>query len=730
MKKVIFIIVLFFSLQVSRADNQNQISISTLNTELLINVSPNGRIYQSYLGAKLSKQPDKTSLIEFQKRGGDSNNPNKIWECYPVSGTEDFFEPAFAIQHNDGNPTSVLYYLSHNVCKIDDNVTETIIKLKDNLYPVYVTLHYVTYSKENIFKTWTEISHNEKYPVNISRYASSFLYFSEPSYYLSEFSGDWAKEAKISTQQLSFGKKIIDSKLGTRAAMFAYPFFELGLGKVAEENSGKVFMGTIGWTGNFSFTFEVDNMGCLRVISGINPYASYYELKPGNVFTTPEFIFTLSNQGVGQGSRNFHHWALNYQLKDGKGDRLTLLNNWENTGFDFNEEKIVGLCKETKKLGVDMFLLDDGWFGNKYPRKDDCAGLGDWAVTKTKLPHGIPFLVKAAKAEGVKFGIWIEPEMINPKSELAEKHPDWIISLPKREPYYFRNQLVLDLCNPKVQDYVYNIIDNLMKENPDLTFMKWDCNSPITNVYSPFLKDKQGQFYIDYVRGLYNVMNRVKKNYPDLALMLCSGGGGRCDYEALKYFTEFWCSDNTDPIERIFIQWGFSHFFPSKSMCAHVTNWNSNVSIKFRVDVAMMCKLGFDINLQSLKDYEMQFCHQAIENYKLLKNVIYDGDLYRLVSPYEGNHSALLYVKENKSLLFAYDMHPRFGEKLFPVKLQGLNPDAMYRLKEINLMPEHNSDFKQNDQLYSGAFLMNIGVDVFTTQQTHSRVIEITEELK
>jgi Alpha-galactosidase len=728
MKKVIFIIALFFSLQVSRADNQNQISISTLDTELLINVSPNGRIYQSYLGAKLSKEPDKASLFEFQKTSGDSNNPNKIWECYPVSGTEDFFEPAFAIRHNDGNPTSVLYYLSHNVRKIDDNITETTIKLKDNLYPVYVTLHYVTYSKENIFKTWTEISHKEKYPVNISRYASSFLYFSEPSYYLNEFSGDWAKETKMSTQQLSFGKKIIDSKLGTRAAMFAYPFFELGFGNTANENSGKVLMGTIGWTGNFSFTFEVDNMGCLRVISGINPYASDYTLKPSDIFTTPEFIFTLSNQGVGQGSRNFHHWALNYQLKDGKGDRLTLLNNWENTGFDFNEEKIANLCKETKKLGVDMFLLDDGWFGNKYPRIDDHAGLGDWDVTKSKLPHGIPFLVKAAKAEGVKLGIWIEPEMVNPKSELAEKHPDWIISLSKREPYYFRNQLVLDLCNPKVQDYVYSIIDNLMIENPDLAFMKWDCNSPITNIYSPYLKDKQGQLYIDYVRGLYNVMNRVKKNYPNLPLMLCSGGGGRCDYEALKYFTEFWCSDNTDPVERIFIQWGFSHFFPSKSMCAHVTNWSSNTSIKFRVDVAMMCKLGFDINLQSLKEPEMAFCHQAIENYKQLKNVIYNGDLYRLFSPYDGNHSASLYVTENKSLLFAYDIHPRFGEKLFPVKLQGLNPTTMYRLKETNLMSGHDSDFRQNGQLYSGSFLMNIGLDVFTTQQTHSRVIEITAE--
>lgn len=728
MKKVLFSIMLLISLQIAKADKVNQIFVGTSKTEIIFQILKDGRVIQSYLGPRLNNKSDYAYLSEIHNPYFNTNIPGKSWEIYPVSGTEDFFEPAFAVRHNDGNRTSFLHYVSHDVRKIDENVSETIIKLQDDLYPVYVTLHYMTYFKENIFKSWTEIYHKEKRPVSISRYASSFLYFSEPAYYLNEFSGDWAKEARMSSQVLTFGKKEIDTKLGTRAAMYVYPFFELGLGHAPEENSGKVLMGTIGWTGNFRFTFDVDNTGNLRVISGINPYASDYELKTGEVFTTPEFIFTLSNNGIGEGSRNFHHWALNYQLKNGKGDRFTLLNNWESTGFDFNEEKIVDLFRETKELGLDMFLLDDGWFGNKYPRNDDHAGLGDWVVNKIKLPRGIPYLVKNAEAEGLKFGIWIEPEMVNPKSELAEKHPDWIISLPERKPYYFRNQLVLDLCNPKVQDYVYSIIDHLMKENPDLAFMKWDCNSPVTNVYSPYLKEKQGQLYIDYVRGLYNVLEKVKNNYPNLSIMLCSGGGGRCDYEALKYFTEFWCSDNTDPVERLYIQWGFSQFFPSKSMCAHVTNWNSNASIKFRTDVAMTCKLGFDINVKSLKDSEVDFCRQAIGNYKKLKSVIYEGDLYRLTSPYEGNHAALFYVTENKSLLFAYDIYPRYGENLFPVKLQGLNPDKMYRLKEINIMPGNMSDFKQDNRLLSGDFLMNVGVNVFSTRQTHSCVIEITPE--
>ncbi len=302
----------------------------------------------------------------------------------------------------------------------------------------------------------------------------------------------------------------------------------------------------------------------------------------------------------------------NYSLKDGKGTRLTLLNNWENTGFDFNQEILANLMKEAKHLGVDMFLLDDGWFGNKYPRKDDHAGLGDWEVTHSKLPGGVPALVKAAKEAGVKFGIWIEPEMVNPKSELFEKHPDWAIHDANRKTYYYRNQLVLDLSNPAVQDYVYGVVENLMKENPEIAFFKWDCNSPITNIYSPYLKDKQGQLYIDHVRGVYNVMKRVKENYPNVPMMLCSGGGARCDYEALKYFTEFWCSDNTDPVERVYIQWGFSQFFPAKAMCAHVTSWNKNTSVKFRTDVASMCKLGFDIGLKDMTADELAYCRMLL----------------------------------------------------------------------------------------------------------------------
>ena len=708
---------------------QKSIRISTDQTDLVLQVPENGRLYQVYLGPKLLHEQEFSNFPWFVHAASDGSVSRRGWEVYSGSGNEEYYEPAIGITHADGNPCTYLYYVSHETKAIEGG-TETIIRLRDDQYPVDVTLHYLAYARENVIKTWSEIQHQEKKPITLFTYASTMLYFNRTRYYLTEFSSDWAKEAQMSSQQLQFGKKVIDIKLGSRAAMHTHPFFEVGLDQPVCEQQGEVLMGTLGWTGNFRFTFEVDNVGNLRVIPAINPYASNYLLKPGELFKTAEFIFTLSQQGTSQGSRNLQEWARNYGVKDGKGSRLTLLNNWENTGFNFNQQILADLMKEAKHLGVDMFLLDDGWFANKYPRKDDRAGLGDWEATRDKLPGGVPALVKAAEEAGVEFGIWIEPEMVNPKSELFEKHPDWAIHLPNRETYYYRNQLVLDLSNPTVVEYVYGVIEKILKENPTIAFFKWDCNSPITNIYSPYLKENQGRLYIDHVRGVYQVMSRVAQNYPHVKMMLCSGGGARCDYEALKYFTEFWCSDNTDPIERLFIQWGFSQFFPAKAMCAHVTSWNKATSVKFRTDVASMCKLGFDIGLKEMNADELAYCQQAVANWKRLQPAIMDGDQYRLISPYEHDHMALNYVSKDakKAVLFAYDIHPRFSAKLPVVKLQGLDPNTFYKVEEINLMPGAKSRLKANGKVFSGDYLMKVGLEVLGWFPTQSHVIELTAQ--
>jgi alpha-galactosidase len=708
MLSFLFLVIYCFNL---KAENK-LIRISTNKTDLIFKVAENGRLCQSYLGASLKHESD------FDHLKADL-------EAYLSKGDEDYFEPAVSVLHNDGNPSLQLKYMSHGIKQLQAGVTETTILLKDDKYPVEIKLIFTSFANENIIKERTEIKHNEKKSITLYLYASSLLSLNANKYYLTEFCGDWMREAAPKEQSLYFGQKIIDSKLGTKAATFSPPVFILSLDQKAQENEGDVLFGTLAWTGNYRFNFEVDNKNKLRIISGINPYASEYSLKPGEVFDTPEFIFTYSTHGKGQASRDMHDWARRYQLKDGMGKRMSLLNNWESTFFDFNEDKLLSLIGEAKKLGVDLFLLDDGWFGSKYPRNDDFRGLGDWTVNKNKLPHGISYLIKEANEQGVKFGIWIEPEMVNPKSKLFEEHPDWAILLPNRKPFYNRNQLVLDMSHPKVQNYVFGIVDDLMTQNPGLAYFKWDCNSIMTNVYSNYLKNKQSHLYIEYVRGVSSVWKRIKTKYPDLPMMLCASGGGRCDYEALKYFTEFWTSDDTHAVERIYIQWGISHFFPVKSMAAHVTN-TTDTPLKFRLDVAMMCKLGFDIQMKELTKDEQELCYNGVKNFNRLQSTILDGDQYRLVSPYESDHAVILYVSKNKNkaVLFSYDIHPRMAVPMRSVCLNGLDPDKNYKIEEINLLGDRKP-MDVSGKIFSGDYLMKVGIDILTDSQTTSHVFEL-----
>jgi alpha-galactosidase len=713
MKKLLFVISLLFSATAYGQD----IRIQTAEAELILRVGENHRVYQPYFGKKLNNESD----LALLPRGT---------EAYVANGLEDYYTSAIRVVHNDGNPSLMLNYVSHEKTILSPGVEQTQVKLRDPEYPVEVTLIYTAYVEQNIFTSRAEITHGEKMPVTLYNYASSMLHFNAGSYYLTEFAGDWAHEANMTEERLNFGKKTLDTKLGSRANMFCSPMFVLSLNEPMEENSGEVILGTLGWTGNFNFTFEVDHLGALRIVSGINSESSEYTIAKGEKFETPEFIFTYSAEGVGKASRDFHAWAREHRLKEGMGDRMTLLNNWEATYFDFDEDKLAGIMDDAVTLGVDMFLLDDGWFGNKYPRQSDRQGLGDWQETANKLPGGVKNLVDTANGKGIEFGLWIEPEMVSPKSELYENHLDWVIRLPNREEYYFRNQLVLDLSNPEVQDFVFGIVDDLMTENPGIAYFKWDCNSPITNIYSAHLEEHQSHIYIDYVRGLYSILERIKAKYPDLPMMLCSGGGGRTDYKALEYFTEFWASDNTDPLERIFIQWGYSHFFPSKSMAAHVTSWNKSTSIKFRTDVAMMCRLGFDIMIDELSEAELQYAQGAVANFDRLSPVILDGDQYRLVSPYDGEHMSVMYVGEDahKAVLFGYDMNPRYAEHLLPVKLKGLDPDKNYRIEEINMMPGARSSMRLNGKTVSGQFLIEYGIFIFSNASARSVVVEITAQ--
>ncbi len=694
------------------------IPTGTKSIDLIFRVSGrDGRLYQAYVGKKLSS-------TESLKQSRDAGHL-----AYATFGTDNLFEPAARATHNDGNPSLEMKYVSHREERINPDVTLTKILLKDPVYPFEVTLCIRSYLNEDVIEQWAEIKHDEKKPLVIYNYASSMLHFDAEQYWLTQFHGDWAEEMKMVESQLTAGIKILDTKLGTRAHMYQTPVFMLSLNGKSDETTGEVLAGTLGWSGNFRFLFEIDEKGSLRVISGINPFASEYTLDPGRIFTTPSMIFTYSTTGKGIASRNLHRWAQNYGVLDGTGSRLTLLNNWEATGFNFDEKKLTAILDETKLLGVDLFLLDDGWFANKYPRNNDRAGLGDWQENKTKLPNGLGYLVKEAENKGVKFGVWIEPEMVNPKSELYENHPDWILKLPNRPEHYYRNQLVLDLTNPQVQEFVYNVVDGMLTKNPGIAFIKWDCNRMMTNTYSPYLKDKQSHVYIDYVNNLYNILDRLRQKYPKLPIMLCSGGGGRVDYGALRYFTEFWASDNTDALERIYIQWGYSYFFPAVSVCNHVTSWGKQ-SLKFRVDVAMMGKMGFDIQVDEMTENELKFSQNAVASWKRLSDVILHGDLYRLISPYEENRAVLMYVNDTKSkaVLFGYILNALYGENFNRVKLEGLDPAKTYKVQETNVMTEgRRFGPSENGRSYTGDYLMKVGLNVGSATPLTSIVYEISE---
>lgn len=706
------------------------IPIESKDFALVLQTDADGRLGTIYFGKKLSN-PAEYESIPRQERKVD-NNAGIYNSVYTPSGSWNLLEPAVRITHADGHVSTELKYVSHRSERVGEGVSQVSVVLRDPVYATEITLFYKVFALQNVFEQWTTLKNGERQPILLEKYASANLYFSADDYWLRHYHGVWGREMKPELTRLPFGIHSLDSKLGARASLFQPPSFMLSFDAPATETSGRVLLANLGWTGNFKIDFEKDSYNGLRVVAGINPAASEYQLAAGQEFKTPSLVYVYSENGTGEASRNLHRWAKNYRLMDGNGERLTLLNNWEATYFDFDEKKLVGLFDGAKKLGVDMFLLDDGWFANKYPRNDDFAGLGDWQENKKKLPSGLGYLVREATKTGIKFGIWVEPEMVNPKSELYEKHLDWVIREPQRPEHYFRNQLVLDLANPEVQDHVFDVLDNIFSKNPDVAYVKWDCNAVIYNAFSPYLEKQklpQSQLYVDYVKGLYAVLDRLRAKYPKTPMMLCSGGGGRADYGALKYFTEFWLSDNTDPLERVFIQWESSYFFPMIASCNHITDW-SKVGIKYRTDVAMMGKMGYDIVVDHLKPDELAFSQAAVKNYKSLSEVIWQGDFYRLQDPWEKPFASVLAVNTDKSraVSFNYLVSNRFefSFSIQPVRLQGLDAAKKYRVREVNLFPGTTSTVDET-VVYSGEYLMTVGLNPDMTLKRTSVVLEIYE---
>jgi alpha-galactosidase len=725
MKDNQFLIIFFLmSLFFTGASAVEYIPVTTKNVCLLLKVNEKNRLEQTYFGSSVKNIGELTSIDA------------ETFSSYSTFGANHVFEAALRAIQSDGNTSVELGYVASSVKILDDNVIQTTVELKDEYYDLFVTIHYKTYQQEDILEQWVEIKNGQKKSVRLTDFASSDLSFNASEYYVSHFHGDWANEMNISEQKLTEGIKIVDSKLGVRAHQFTHPAFLLSLNAPLAENSGEVIGGTLAWPGNFRFCFEVDNFHKLRITSGANPYASEYTLEKGEVFKTPSFLFTCSREGAGKITRNFHRWARKYGIKNGNRERSILLNNWEATYFDFDEAKLTKIIDDAAKMGFELFLLDDGWFGNKYPRNNDNAGLGDWQTNTKKLPNGLPYLIRECEKRNLKFGIWLEPEMVSPKSELYEKHPDWVISQPHRERILQRNQLILDLSNPKVQEFVFNTVDNLLQENPGIEYVKWDCNRYAFNSGSPFLPaNKQTHLFFDYTRHLMDVMEKISKKYPEVTFMACSGGGGRIDYGSMQYFDEYWISDSNDPLQRIFTQWGAQYFFPTTGLASHVSTSPNHISgrsmsLKCRFDIAMAAKLGMDLQPSQMTEKEYEFSKNALRTYKEIRNTVLTGDLYRIRSPYKNNRTVYMYVSDDRdeAVVFNFMVRKEVYPKPPTIVLQGLHPGKKYKLNEINKDPDLRSRFgKYEDKIFSGEYLMTVGLNFTMYNEMESLVFRLSE---
>jgi alpha-galactosidase len=683
--------------------------VSTPHTSLIV-TADNGKapLFQFY-GSKVS------NAQEVFDAGMALNRPS-----YPAFGLHTDGEKAITIQQPDGNMTLDLV-VDHVDQTTDSEGRLLRIVMRDKVYPVKVTQVFKAYNQTDVISTWVEIQNSGRKAVKLLKYNSAFISLPRGDNYMSHQHGAWAAENFVEEERLTNGQKVISNRSGLQNTQEDSPSLMISEDGRLSETSGKVLGATLAWPGNYKLKVDAKNKS-LSLIAGINEEESAYLLEGGQTFTTPELCMTFSNEGKGGVSRALHRWARQYKLNQGTKPRDILLNSWEGVYFNITEDKMKEMMRDWASIGGELFVMDDGWFGDKYPRNDDHSSLGDWMVNKKKLPNGLGALVKEATADGLKFGIWIEPEMADTKSEFFEKHPDWVLRAKNREVSTGRggSQIVLDLTNPKVQDFVFHVVDDLMTENPDIAYIKWDCNAPLMDYGSPYLPaDKQSQIYIDYQLGLIKTLKRIRAKYPKLVMQDCASGGGRINYGMLPYFEEFWGSDDTDAKMRLFIQWGELNYFPAMAMACHVSAERNHQTgrqtpIKFRMDVAMTGRLGMELQPSQMSKEDFNFAKRGIAAYKQIRDVVQLGDLYRLHSPYESDGVAsLMYVSEDKSraAFFAYNYNYLINQKIPAVYLGGLDPNRNYRIKDLTPW-NVKKPCRLDGKVISGKTLMEVGLNL------------------
>ncbi len=682
------------------------------NVSYVTGINSRGELQQLYWGGRLAASDHFAQAQPMREWASFDGSYTNTPQEYAGWGSGLFNEPALKVTFADGNRDLVLHYESH---KPTPNGFD--IVLKDIKASVYVTLHYAIDPDSGILARSATIENKESQPITIEQAAAAAWSLPRGHYTLNYLTGRWAGEWTLTQEPIHPGARVLESRRGTTGHQ-ANPWFAIQSGD-PDENHGDVWFGALAWSGSWRLVVEQDQLDSIRITGGFNPFDFGYVLHPNESLETPVFYGGYSAHGLGGASRLFHHFQLAHVLphRIGEGNtaapkpRPVIYNSWEATEMNVSEAGQIALAEKAGALGVDRFVMDDGWFGQ---RKTDHAGLGDWYVNPEKFPHGLKPLIDKVHSLGMDFGLWVEPERVNPDSDLYRAHPDWVLNFPGRPRTEQRTQLVLNLARPDVRAYVFNFLDKLLSEN-DIAFFKWDYNRNWSEPgWDQLPAAEQKKVYVEFIRNLYSILAELKAKHPKVELESCSGGGGRVDLGILQYADEVWPSDNTDPFDRLTQQDGFSYAYTPQVMMAWVTDsphWLNlrTTSLSYRMLSSMQGSLGIGANIAKFTDDDLALTKRLVAAYHEVQPTIVQGDLYRLISPRDGSEfSATQTVNHDKtrSIVFAFIHSTQEGHKFPILKLQGLDPAASYALTSI----EGKAD-PSTPTTASGAWWMNHGLE-------------------
>lgn len=715
-------------------DNNNQIFyLHTKESTYSFGLLEDKALVHLFWGKRLFCDFNEDPLLDYRYRKPHNYDlPDNSTESYPLEystfGNADNRLPSLDIVHSDGDRITKLTYIDYEIlngkpaldglpstyCENDDNVETLVVHLRDNKEKLDVYLSYSVFEDfDAITRSVKIVNNGQKLRIN-SALSCTLDFYGMSDSDIIHLDGTWLRERNITRRKIVQGNQNIDSRVGASSA-FHNPFIAI-CDEDTTEHYGDVYGFSLVYSGNFTAGIEMNPYNCGRVYIGINPFKFEYILENKEIFQSPEAVLVYSANGL-NGMSQIYHKLYRSRLCRGKYrdiQRFVLINNWEATYFDFNEEKLLNIAKTASKIGADTLVVDDGWFST---RENDNSGLGDWYENKKRLPSGLKGLAEKLNDMGMHLGVWFEPEMVNPDSDLFRKHPDWILHVNGRDSSLRRNQYILDLSREDVCDYIISSISKVLS-SANIEYVKWDMNRYMSEVGSDILqKERQGEVYHRYMLGLYYVLEVITTKFPNILFESCASGGGRFYPGMLYYMPQVWTSDNTDAISRLKIQYGTSMVYPYSSMGAHVSVCPNHqvggiTSFEMRCNVALPGQFGFELDLSKCDDEELEIAKRAISRYKKLQKVFHGGNCFRLISPFEKNLSVIEFVSDDKQMavLCVDSVNPTPNGPEQYIKLRGLDRNLIYNI---------------NGKKFSGEYLMNKGFLFVNDKVNKSDIFEL-----